>query len=53
MQIAAELMKLLGGRLSAVMLLAVLNGSLGFLCAMGVPFSVLLVSQKRWVRVSQ
>ena len=37
-QIAAELMKLLGGRLSAVMLLAVLNGSLGFLCAMGVPF---------------
>ena len=34
-QIAAELMKLLGGRLSAVMLLAVLNGSLGFLCAMG------------------
>lgn len=31
-------MKLLGGRLSAVMLLAVLNGSLGFLCAMGVPF---------------
>ena len=35
---AAELMKLLGGRLSAVMLLAVLNGSLGFLCAMGVPF---------------
>lgn len=36
-QIAAELMKLLGGRLSAVMLLAVLNGSLGFLCAMGVP----------------
>lgn len=37
-RIAAELMKLLGGRLSAVMLLAVLNGSLGFLCAMGVPF---------------
>ena len=37
-QIAAGLMKLLGGRLSAVMLLAVLNGSLGFLCAMGVPF---------------
>ena len=37
-QIAPELMKLLGGRLSAVMLLAVLNGSLGFLCAMGVPF---------------
>ena len=37
-QIAAELMKLLGGRLSAVMLLAVLNGSLGFLCAMSVPF---------------
>ena len=37
-QIAAELMKLLGGRLYAVMLLAVLNGSLGFLCAMGVPF---------------
>ena len=37
-QITAELMKLLGGRLSAVMLLAVLNGSLGFLCAMGVPF---------------
>ena len=37
-QIAAEPMKLLGGRLSAVMLLAVLNGSLGFLCAMGVPF---------------
>ena len=37
-QIAAELMKLLGGRLSTVMLLAVLNGSLGFLCAMGVPF---------------
>ena len=36
-RIAAELMKLLGGRLSAVMLLAVLNGSLGFLCAMGVP----------------
>ena len=35
-RIAAELMKLLGGRLSAVMLLAVLNGSLGFLCAMGV-----------------
>ena len=29
-RIAAELMKLLGGRLSAVMLLAVLNGSLGF-----------------------
>ena len=27
-RIAAELMKLLGGRLSAVMLLAVLNGSL-------------------------
>ena len=37
-QIAAELLKLLGGRLSAVMLLAVLNGSAGFLCAMGVPF---------------
>ena len=37
-RIGAELMKLLGGRLSAVMLLAVLNGSLGFLCAMGVPF---------------
>ena len=37
-RIAAELMKLLSGRLSAVMLLAVLNGSLGFLCAMGVPF---------------
>ena len=37
-RIAAELMKLVGGRRSAVMLLAVLNGSLGFLCAMGVPF---------------
>lgn len=37
-RIAAELMKLLGGRLSAVMLLAVLNGSLGFLCAMAYPF---------------
>ena len=37
-RIAAELLKLLGGRLSAVMLLAVLNGSAGFLCAMGVPF---------------
>lgn len=37
-RIAAELMKLLGGRLFAVMLLAVLNGSLGFLCAMGVSF---------------
>ena len=51
-QIAAELMKLLGGRLSAVMLLAVLNGSLGFLCAMGVPYSALLASQKRWARAS-
>lgn len=37
-RIAAELLKLLGVRLSAVMLLAILNGSVGFLCAMGVPF---------------
>ncbi len=37
-RIAAELLKLLGVRLSAVMLLAILNGSVGFLCAMCVPF---------------